>query len=122
VRLDRRVQFRRKVLVDDGMGFSEGWANEGALEPANRKDISDGERWRAGEVQAHVTTRFVIRWSEFADTINPGWRMVCEGQDYDIFGVKEIERRRFIEITAAARNDSDTGTILTGPIEADTDW
>lgn len=105
MRLDRRVQFRRKALVNDGMGFAEAWANEGGLEPASKQDISDGERWRAGEVQAHVTTRFMIRWSGFAAAINPGWRLVCEGREYDIFGIKELDRRRFIEVTAAARND-----------------
>lgn len=104
--LDRRVQFRRKEMASDGMGFAETWVDAGALQPASKKDISDGERWRAGEVQAHVTTRFVIRYSAFAASINPAWRLVCEGLEYDIFGVKELGRRRFIEVTAAARNDA----------------
>lgn len=105
MRLDRRVQFRAKSLVSDGMGYAEEWADEGDPQPASKADISDGERWRAGEVQAHVTARFVVRSSEFARGVTPAWRMVCEGREYDIFGVKELDRRRFIEITAAARND-----------------
>ena len=103
--LDRRVQFRRKELASDGMGYAEAWANYGLPQPANRQDISDGERWRAGEVQAHVTTRFVIRYSAFGASINPGWRLVCEGLEYDIFGVKQQGRKQWLEITAAARND-----------------
>jgi len=104
--LDRRVQFRKVALASDGFGFAEAWADEGAPQPASKKDISDGERWRAGEVQAHVTTRFVVRWSEFTASVTPAWRLVCEGLEYDIAGKKEIERRRYLEITAAARNDS----------------
>lgn len=103
--LNRRVQFLRKTLVNDGLGYAENWQNAGAPQAASRKDISDGERWRAGEVQAHVTTRFVIRYSAFARSITPGWRLTCEGKLYDIFGVKELENNRLIEITAAARND-----------------
>jgi len=105
VRLDRRVQFRKRSLASDGFGYAESWGDEGGLEPASKKDISDGERWRAGEVQAHVTTRFMVRWSAFTASVNPGWRVACEGLEYDIFGVKQVDRRRFIEITAAARND-----------------
>lgn len=105
-KLDRRVQFRRKSLTNDGFGFAEAWADHGAAVPASKKDISDGERWRAGEVQAHVTTRFVVRSSAFTRSVTPAWRLSCEGREYDIFGVKELDRRGFIEITAAARNDA----------------
>jgi head-tail adaptor len=103
--LDHFVQFQRKVLVSDGLGHAEAWENSGAPQPASKRDISDGERWRAGEVQAHVTTRFVIRSSTFARTVNPGWRLMCDGRMYDIFGIKELGRNRWVEITAAARND-----------------
>lgn len=109
--LDRRIQFRRKALVSDGFGSAEVWANHGNPVPASREDISDGERWRAGEVAAHVTTRFMVRWSAFADGITPADRLVLEGREYDIFGVKERDRKRFIEITAAARNDG-SGPII----------
>ena len=104
-RLDRRVQVQNKALVNDGFGSAETWQDAGLPQAASRKDISDGERWRAGEVQAHVTTRFVVRHSAFTRTVTPGWRLVCEGQAFDIFGVKELDKNRFIEITAAARND-----------------
>ena len=107
MKLDRRVQFRRKALVNDGFGFTESWANHGQPVPASKEDVSDGERWRAGEVSAHVTTRFVIRWSAFADGITPADRLVFEGLEYDISGIKEPKgtRRKWIELTAAARND-----------------
>jgi SPP1 family predicted phage head-tail adaptor len=105
--LDRRVQFRRATLVDEGSGMAEQWADHGSPRWASRTDISDGERWRAGEVQAHVTTRFVIRWSAFSAGLTAKDRLVCEGLEYDISGIKEIgSRRTFLEITAAARADS----------------
>lgn len=105
--LDRRVQFRRAALVDEGSGMAEQWVDYGSPRWASRTDISDGERWRAGEVQAHVTTRFVIRWSTFAAGLTAKDRLVCEGREYDISGIKEVgSRRTFLEITAAARADT----------------
>ena len=120
MRLDRRVQFRRKALVSDGLGFAESWANHGAPVFASREDISDGERWRAGEVAAHVTTRFVVRYSAFAADINPSDRLNLEGREYDIFGIKQIDRKRWIEITAAARNDDGGAVLVEGP--GDSTW
>lgn len=104
--LDRRVQFRRAALVDTGFERAEAWANHGAPVWASRKDVSDGERWQAGEVQAHITTRFVVRWSVFSKGLTPKDRLVCEGREFDIVGIKEVAGRgRFLEITAAARAD-----------------
>lgn len=104
--LDRRVQFRRATLVDQGSSMAEQWADHGSPRWASKTDISDGERSRAGEVQAHVTTRFVIRWSSFSAGLTAKDRLVCEGREYDISGIKEIgPRRTLLEITAAARAD-----------------
>jgi SPP1 family predicted phage head-tail adaptor len=104
--LDRVIQFQRATLVDDGLGQAQVWADHGLPHPVEKRDISDGERWRAGEVQAHVTTRFKIRWSPFTADISPRDRLVCEGVVYDIVGIKEIDgRRRWLEMTAAARID-----------------
>lgn len=106
--LDRRIQFRRKTLASDGFGFAETWADHGSPVPASKEDIGDSERWRAGEVSAHVTTRFVVRWSTFTNGITPADRLAFEGLEYDISGVKEPKntRRQWVEITAAARNDA----------------
>jgi SPP1 family predicted phage head-tail adaptor len=102
--LDRRVRFRRATLVDDGFGMVPSWADHGPRVAARRQDVSDAERWRAGEVAAHVTARFVIRWSAFAASITAADRLVCEGREYDIGGLKEVQgRRQFLEITASAR-------------------
>lgn len=105
--LDRRLRFERAVQTDTGLATeTTGWAEIATLW-GSRKDISDGERFRAAEVQAHVTTRFVVRWSRLAATITPADRMICEGQVFDIAGIKQIgARREALEITAAARIDT----------------
>lgn len=103
--LDRRVQFQRATLTDDGLSKVETWADHGSAVWASKSDIGDGERWRAGEVAAHITTRFRVRWSLFTAGITPKDRLTCEGREYDISGIKEIGRREALEITAAARAD-----------------
>ena len=104
--LDRRVQFRRATLADDGFTRAETWADHGAPVWAAKRDASDSERWRAGEVAAQITTRFTVRWSPFTAALTPRRRLICEGREYDIAGIKETEaRRQVLEITAAARAD-----------------
>lgn len=104
--LDRLVQFQRYAEEDDGFGMVEFWTDYGAPVWASKEDISDGERWRAHEVAASITARFVVRWSDFTAGITPKDRLVCEGVSYDISGKKEGKgRRQWIEFTCAARND-----------------
>lgn len=114
MRLDRRIQFLRGTVVTDGFGTRLEWNaanpaadNHGSPVWASKSDISDGERWRASEVQAHITTRFLVRYSAFTAGITPKDRLVFEGRTYDIHGIKEPPRtrRQWIEITASARND-----------------
>lgn len=103
--LDRRVQFRRATLVDDGFQQVETWGNHGNPVWASKTDVSDGERWRAGEVGASITTRFVVRSSTFTRDLTPKDRLICDGPEYDISGIKEIGRRDRLEITASVRVD-----------------
>ncbi|MGP3699195.1 head-tail adaptor protein [Rhodobacter sp. NSM] len=104
--LDRLIQFRRATLTDDGFSSVETWADHGAPIWASKADLSDGERWRSAEVAASVTTRFTVRWSSFTADLTPRDRLVCEGREYEIVGVKEgAGRRQWLEITAAARTD-----------------
>jgi SPP1 family predicted phage head-tail adaptor len=103
--LDKRVQFRRATLVDDGVAMAEVWADHGHPVWASKTPISDGERWNAGAVGATVTARFRVRHSAFTAAITPKDRIVCDGQTFDIYGIKEIGRRDGFEITAAARAD-----------------
>lgn len=102
---NRRVQFRRVTLQDDGFSSSGLWGDYGRAQRASKKDMSDAERWRAGQVSATVTARFVVPYSRFSAGINPADRLVCNGVEYDIFGVKEIGLREGLEFTAGARAD-----------------
>jgi SPP1 family predicted phage head-tail adaptor len=104
--LDRQLQFRRATLADNGLEAVETWADHGTPVWAAKKDVSDGERLRAQEVQAHITSRFTVRWSPFTAGITPKDRLICEGREHDIAGIKEAgTRRQWLEITAAARAD-----------------
>jgi SPP1 family predicted phage head-tail adaptor len=105
-RLDHRVQFRRFTETDDGYGMTEAWANHGTPVWASKTDISDGEKWRAAEVSASITTRFWVRYSTFTQGLTPKDRLACDGREYDISGIKEVgARHSYFEITAAARVD-----------------
>lgn len=112
-KLDRLIQFRRGRMVDDGYTSSLRWDtdnpendNHGPMMHAAKHDASDAERWRASEVQATITTRFTMRWSVFTRDISPKDRLVCEGLEYSITGIKETKgRRQWLEISASARAD-----------------
>lgn len=82
------------------------FVNHGVPVWAHKSDVSDGERLRAREVQAVVSARFVVRWTPFTAGITPKDRLICDGPEYEIVGVKEAAgRRRWLELTCAARND-----------------
>jgi len=105
-KLDRRIQFQRFTETDDGFGAVQNWADHGSPVWARKTDVSDSERWRAGEVSATITTRFRVRYSSFTSSITPKDRLTYDGLTYDISGIKEGEgRRAWLEITAAARAD-----------------
>lgn len=104
-RFDRRIQFRRATQADDGLGIVATWEDHGTPIWAGKGDISDSERLRAGEVAAQITTRFRVRSSAFTRALTAKDRLVCDGVEYDISGVKEIGRRYKLEITATARAD-----------------
>lgn len=104
--LDRRIQFQRATLDFDGYQNVPTFHNHGPAVWAKKSDVSDAERWRAGEVAATITTRFLVRWSSFSAGLTPKDRLLCEGRTYDISGIKEGEgRRQWLEITASGRAD-----------------
>lgn len=103
--LDRRIQFLRAALVDDGFTKIEQWSNLGGPVWAAKRDVSDRERMQAMEIAASITTRFQVRYSGCTASITPKDRLVCEGVEYNITGIKELGRRIGFEITASARAD-----------------
>ncbi|MWP39967.1 head-tail adaptor protein [Rhodobacter sphaeroides] len=103
-RFDRRVQIQRARLADDGFASLEVWADHGPPLWAARADLSDSERWSAGEVAASVTTRFTLHRTAFARSLTPKDRLLCDGRSFEILGIKE-SGRRFLELTCSARTD-----------------
>lgn len=104
-KLDRRVQFQRSTLTDNGLEDVQTWADHGLPVWASKTDVSDGERLRADQVSANLTARFVVRWSSFTADLTAKDRIIYAGETFDIFGIKGIGRREGLEITAGARVD-----------------
>jgi len=102
-KLDRRITIERAANVVNA--FNEQVATWTALQSvrATVYPISDGERWRAGEVGATVTHRFRVRWTSILAAVTPKDRINYNGQIFDISGCKEIGRHEGIEFTASAR-------------------
>lgn len=70
---------------------------------AKRQDASAGETYRAQEVGAQITMRFtVLKNSQIAD-VSAKDRISYDGRTFNITGVREVKRNRWIEIDAAAR-------------------
>lgn len=104
--LDRRIQIQRATVapspynepIETWLTVSELWAGV--------KDVSAGEAYKAAEVDAEISTRFTVRFSHFANGINPKDRVVWDGKTYNITAVRRVQNRdSYIEIDAVARAD-----------------
>lgn len=106
-KLDRRVTlFRFGTTYDEFNQPTESWTEIGKRW-ASKSDASDGEKLRAAQVGASVTTRFQMRFDSLTRTLTAADQIECEGIRYAISGVKETEgRREGIEVTAARPNDN----------------
>jgi len=103
---DRLINLMRSTKTEDGVGQPiETFSSLKEKVPAKHNPISDGERLHGGGVFSSVSDRFRIRWSNIVSDLNPKDRVQYNGKDYDIVGVKEIGRRKELEITASARVD-----------------
>ncbi|MCJ8139511.1 head-tail adaptor protein [Falsirhodobacter halotolerans] len=104
--LDRRIQILRSDRVDDGYAEVEtDWAPVGYPLWASRTDVSDGEKMQSQTKLSERMARFVVRSTSFTRTIASTDRLICEGLTFYILGVKELDRRASLEITASARSD-----------------
>lgn len=102
--LDRRIAIQRATVADDGFSSAgtETWSDLVSLW-CHVTPISDGERWRSGQVGVQSTHRFTIRHSTISAGITVSDRVIYQGRIYEINGVKPSEdRNRFVEITATA--------------------
>lgn len=104
--LDRRITLERYGITYNADNEPiEGWAELGKRW-ASKEDVSDGEKVRAAQVGASVSTRFRVRYDSLTSTLTATDRITYDGQTYEIQGTKELDRRVGIEITASRQNDT----------------
>jgi len=105
-KLDRRVQFLRKVIIPGALDDREKFEAHGSPVFASKKDVSDGEKWGGGDIAATISCRFVVRYSSFTADISPKDRLRSDDATYGIVGIKEVgSRRTYLEISAIRRLD-----------------
>lgn len=104
-KLDRRITISRATVTQDAFNNPvEVWSDLATVW-ASKKDVSDGERFQSGTMNASRMTRFQVRWSSELAGVNAKDRLLFEGATYDIHNAKELGRREGIEITASSRTD-----------------
>lgn len=104
-RLDRRLTILRGSKSKDGYNADVlTWAPIASVW-AMAIPVQDAERLRAGEVLGARSYRFTIRYSSTVALVDHRDRLRYDGALYDINGVKEVNRREFLEITATARSE-----------------
>jgi SPP1 family predicted phage head-tail adaptor len=110
--LDRRITIERATTVPNEFNEPvETWVPLPGLTDgkiwARREDVSDGEKFAAGQVGSALRSRFVVRSSTVTKTVTPVDRLNYDSAIWNIHGVKETKdgRNRFIEITAVRRTD-----------------
>lgn len=108
-KLDRPVTLERAAMATNSLNEQvPTWEPLARLMAARSYRSPGGERLSGMEqVSATLLSRFTVRWSEVYADLNPKDRLRDEqdGRTYDIKGVFEIGRRRWLEIHAAARAD-----------------
>lgn len=103
--LNRRVTFQRAtVSYNDFNEEIETWATLASVW-VHRRDASAGESYRAQEVGGQLSMRFTIRYSSDVATLNPRDRALYNGDVYNITGVRETKRNRWLEVDAVIQPD-----------------
>ena len=104
--LDRRIQFQRFTLADDGFSSVGAWANHGAPVWARRRYTAGNGNMAARVDQDQVVeftdTKFEVRSSAFSRGITVNDRLICDGETFEIKGIQPIGRD-MIEIKGRAR-------------------
>ena len=95
--LDRRIVIQASTVSRDGYGegvpawstFRTVWA---WIRPVN---VSEAEK--SNKITASETVRFVVR---YRSDYNEKMRIVYNSATYDIRGIQEVGRRKYLDITA----------------------
>lgn len=102
-KLDRRIQFQRYTVDDDGFSEVKIWADHGSEIWASKVDLKDWEKLRGDGASAELTSRFRVRSSSFTRGLTAKDALKYRGVTYEIFGIKELGRNEYLEITAGAK-------------------
>ena len=103
--LNRRIVLRRATQSRDGFNSPVLTFSNLTTVWAKADPVSDGERMRAGQEYSTLAMRFQIRWSSVVANLDTKDQLIHDGRTYNIVGVKEIERHRWLEITAATAGE-----------------
>lgn len=98
--LDRRIVLQRATTTVNAFGEEIPSWSAVATVWASFRPVSDGEKWRAGIVEAREIARFRIRFSADVSDLAATDRLTMDGDVWSITGVKELGRRGGLEITA----------------------
>ncbi len=104
--LDRRITLRRVTTVNNEFNEPVETWTDFATVWAQRRDASANESYRAQEVGAEISARFTIRLSSLVADVDPLYRVLFKGREYNITAVRELDRNRFLEIDAVARSET----------------
>jgi SPP1 family predicted phage head-tail adaptor len=99
-KLDRRLTIQQKTITRGSMGeVVETWATVAIVWA--RLLSSKGREFYSGGVQLGVEDAgFQIRYSAAVGAMDQTWRVVYEGQPYNVFSVSEVGRREYLTILA----------------------
>lgn len=104
--MSRRATLQRATVTYDDFGSEvETWTTLAEVW-VNRQDASAGESYKAQEVGGKLSIRFRIRYSSDVADLNPRDRMLYAGDVYNITGVREIQRNRWLEVDTAIQPDA----------------
>ena len=103
--MNRRATFQRATVSFDSYGGEvETWGTLAALY-IHRRDSSAGESYKAQEVGGQLSMRLTIRYSSLVDDLNPRDRVLYDGDVYNITGVRETVRNRWLEVDCVHQPD-----------------
>ena len=99
-KLDRRLTIQSKVSTRGSMGdVAETWETVATVWA--RLLSSKGREFYSGGVQLGVDiTGFQIRYSTAVGAMDQTWRVLYEGQEYNVFSTSEVGRREYLIIMA----------------------
>ena len=104
--LDRRITIRRAAITYNAFNEPVETFNDLVTVWANRNEVTAGEAYRAKEVGAELTTRFLIRYSSQVASVDPRDRIRFDGYEYNVTAVRNIDRNRWREIDAVRRAEN----------------